>query len=59
MWINPLKKATAAKGLIPKELITQINQLRIQKEQNMLRYLYYYRFVQSQFSLKRVKTYPQ
>ena len=35
MWINALKKAAAAKGLTPKELIDQINQVRIQKEQNM------------------------
>ncbi len=32
MWINALKKAAAAKGLTPKELIDQINQARIQKE---------------------------
>jgi len=35
MWINALKKAAAAKGLTPKELIDQINQVRIQKEKNM------------------------
>ena len=35
MWINALKKAAAAKGLTPKELIDQINQVRIEKEQNM------------------------
>ena len=35
MWINALKKAAAEKGLTPKELIDQINQVRIQKEQNM------------------------
>ena len=35
MWINALKKAAAAKGLTPKELIDQINQARIQKEKNM------------------------